>query len=1071
MRSAANRRRSRHRRSKPMPTDIAASNNENDMGSETMISTKARWARRTSHAALILSAALAAPAQAQDAPADPSADPAGDGAIIVTGSRIARDTYDTAAPTVSVTGEDLLESGDSELSETLADLPQLTSTTNDSTVTGNTQNSGLSSIQLRNLGDNRTLVLIDGRRTVSNSGIRNLVSLSTIPSDFIDRVEVITGGTSSIYGSDAVAGVVNIITKRNERGLTLRARTGLTSRGDGQELTLGATYGARFADGRGYLLVSGTYDRDWGIRATDREWATRPIGYDYDFETGQNLFDTYYVNNSGGLTSGRQPTDTFPPNIYSDLSSFIPGGVFSGKSSSRDRFYRDGKLVPLGPDVQTGEPIEIGTTDNGNSGYFLPNRDGYNQRTGRSLILARKRYLGAAKLDYEFSDALEGFAQVQYSRIISGETRESVGIGWDSTFPITDPVTGITTEQEYGKIPCLQNGPCNPFVPPELNPGEVPSTGAGIAWDRRFDEIGGQITENKRETIRSWVGLRGKISDSWNWEASFGYGQYKQDQWRRNEIWGDHLIQALDAETGPDGAPRCVDADARAAGCVPINLFGEGSITPEAAAWIRADLHQDLTIRQYTGQAFVTGELFQLPAGPVGAAFGLDYRKDSQTLTGDLLSQLGGTTGNAVPNFGGSISAYEGYGEVNVPILKDAPGAYLLSLDASARVAHYDIDNVGTVFSWRGGIQYAPIPDLRFRAQFARAQRAPDIAELFSPPRGNFESADDLCDGVTPTTAGRIAANCRLDPGIQALYARQAAESIDQEYEQAGSNIFSPNGGNLDLKEETADTLTLGAVFAPRFARGLSLAVDYYSIKIRDAIDAYSNRDIQLQCYDTDIPQADNPFCADITRNPINGQIVELVQRQANLARFDTSGIDVAFNYRFRLDDALGIPGRFDLRYDGTHILKQKVSFQGVDGIVTNDLKGDLRDGSFKYRARGSLSWKLDNFRIRWSTTYYGKINDSNVLRDQYLALLATNPDAEVPTYLYIGDVWEHDLFVSFDVDSGGKEFRLYGGVNNLFDSTSPFLPTGTEAGRLTNQNGVYDIAGRRFYIGATVKF
>ena len=463
--------------------------------------------------------------------------------------------------------------------------------------------------------------------------------------------------------------------------------------------------------------------------------------------------------------------------------------------------------------------------------------------------------------------------------------------------------------------------------------------------------------------------------------------------------------------------------------------------------------------------------MFQLPAGPVGAAFGVDYRKDSQELTGDLLSQTGGTTGNAVPNFGGSIRALEGYGEVSVPLLRDAPGAYLLSVDASARVADYSIDNVGTVFSWRGGVQYAPIPDIRFRAQYARAQRAPDIAELYSPPRGNFEAANDICDGVTPTTTGQIAAGCRLDPGIQALFAQQATDGVTQQYSQAGNSLYSPNGGNLDLKEETADTLTLGAVLAPRFIPGLTIAVDYYDIRIKDAIDAYSNRDIQLQCYDTDVPQADNPFCADITRNANNGQIVELVQRQVNLARFDTQGIDVAFNYRFRLDDALGIPGRFDLRYDGTHVLKQKVQFQGVDGTVTNDLAGDLAEGSFKYRARASLGWRLDNFRIRWTTTYYGKINDSNSLADQYAALLETNPNAEVPIYLNIGDVWEHDLFLSFDLDSGGKEFRLYGGVNNLFNSVSPFLPSGTESGRLTNQNGVYDIAGRRFYVGATVKF
>ncbi|MDQ8756271.1 TonB-dependent receptor [Sphingosinicella sp. LHD-64] len=1010
---------------------------------------------------------------AQDAP------PSGDAAapeqeVVITGTRIQRETYDTPAPTIGVSREDLLESGDSELSETLADLPQLFSTLNDATVTGNTQNSGLSAIQLRNLGDNRTLVLIDGRRTVSNSGIGNRVSLSTIPTDFIDRVEIVTGGTSSIYGSDAVAGVVNIITESRQTGFRINLRGGVSDEGGGEEFTVSGSWGARFADRRGYFLVSGTYDRDWGIRAVERDWAIRPVAYGYDFNTGTNLLETVFLNN-GVPTSGDQPLSTFPPNVASDLSSFIPGGVFSGASAARDRFYRNGQLVPLGPDVQTGLPVPVGTSDNGNSGYFLPNRDGYNQRTGRSLILPRERYLAAAKLRYEFSPAVSAEAQVQYSRIYSMETREAVGIGWDSTYPVTDPVTGETVEVEYGRIPCRRAtggsaGPCNPFVPAEIR-ADAPTNGTGLAWDRRFDEVGGQITENDRETIRSWLSLRGQLTESWRWEASAGFGQYRQEQLRRNEINGANLTAALNAELGPDGQPRCVDPNARAAGCVPINLFGEGSITPQAAEWIRADLRQDLRIRQYNAQAFATGHLFEGPAGPVSAAIGVEYRRDSQRLRGDELSREGGTTGNAIPDFGGSISAIEAFAEVSAPLVRDRPGIELLSVDASARAAHYSIDRVGWVFSWRGGIQYAPIPDLRFRAQYARAQRAPDLAEIFSPPRGNFEAATDLCDGVTPATAGRIAAACRQDPGIQALFAQQAAAGDPQVFAQVGTNLFSPNAGNPDLKEETADTFTLGAVFNPSFLPGFTLAVDYYDIRIRDAIDAYTNTDIQLQCYDTDVPQADNPFCADITRNPNNGQIVELIQRQVNLARFDTRGIDVAANYRFDLN-GLGVPGTFDLRYDATHVLDQTVEFEGVDGLVVNDLRGDLAEGAFAYRARGALAWRLGGFRLRWTTTYYGDINDSNGLRDRYRELLETLPEAEVPSYLDIGDVWEHDIFVSYDFDiASGSDLRLYAGVNNLFNSISPFLPSGTESGRLTNQNGIYDIAGRRFYAGATLRF
>ncbi|MDP3079495.1 MAG: TonB-dependent receptor [Brevundimonas sp.] len=991
--------------------------------------------------------------------------------VIVTGSRIRRNSIDTPTPIVSVSSQDLAESGDTELSETLAELPAVSSTINDSTVTGNVQNSGLSSINLRNLGDNRTLVLVDGRRTVSNSANGNRVSLSTIPSDFVDRVEVITGGTSSVYGSDAVAGVVNIITETGQTGVKLGGRYGIAQEGDGEEITWNASWGDKFDNDRGYLLISGSYDRDFGIRASDREFATRQVDFDYDEVTGINEFDTLYL--SGGVpTSGDQPASSFPPNIFRDLSGFTPGGVFYGASSSRDRFYRGGTLVPLGPDVQTGGVVTVGTTDNGNTGYFLPNRDGYNQREFRSLILPRERTLFAAKADYDLSETLSLFGQIQYSRIDSKETREPNGIGFDDTFQLIDPITGVTTERSYGRIPCRRatgtgSGPCNPFVPDEIR-RDVSTGGAGVAWDRRFVELGGQTTENQRETLRSWAGVRGTIWGDWDWEASVGYGEFNQEQIRGGEINSLRLVQALDAVT-VGGQIVCRDPSN---GCVPVNIFGEGSITPAAADFLRVELRQDAAIKQESFQAFMSGDLFELPAGPMGVAFGVDYRKDSQSLRGDALSQAGGTTGNAVPNFDGGITAYEGFGEVSVPLIRDRPGFELLSLDASARVADYDIKNVGTVFSYRAGLQWAPVDDLRFRAQFARAQRAPDLSELFSPPRGDFDSASDICSGVTPTTAGRIAANCRASPGVQALFAQQLANGLPQRFEQVGSSIYSPNAGNLNLKEETADTITVGAVFRPRFVDGLTLAIDYYDISIEDAITEYSNQDLLIQCYDSDLAVSANPFCADIRRNPNNGQISEVIQRQFNLAGLNTSGIDVAVQYRFDLEDRFGVPGEWDLRYDATHILEQEFVFEGLAGTVVTDQKGDLSAGSFEYRARGSLAWENAGFRLRWTTTYYGETLDSRFRLNQYNQLLQTVPGAEFPLFLEIDSVVEHDLYAGYTFEADGGEMRIYAGVNNVTNEISPFLPTGDVfSGRLTNYNGAYDVAGRRFYLGLTLEF
>ena len=215
-----------------------------------------------------------------------------------------------------------------------------------------------------------------------------------------------------------------------------------------------------------------------------------------------------------------------------------------------------------------------------------------------------------------------------------------------------------------------------------------------------------------------------------------------------------------------------------------------------------------------------------------------------------------------------------------------------------------------------------------------------------------------------------------------------------------------------------------------------------------------------------------NPFCADISRNPNNGQIAELIQREFNLAGFRTNGLDVALQYNFSLDDAIGIPGKWDLRYDGTHILKQESRFEGLTGLEVTNQRGDLSQGSFKYRARGSLGWRHDGFRLRWTATYYGSILDSRFRLEQYRDIKAANPAAEYPFFLNIGDVWKHDFYAAYEFKAGGAKLRLSAGVNNVFDRVSPFLPAGDAfSGRSANYNSTYDVAGRRYFVGASATF
>ena len=240
---------------------------------------------------------------------------------------------------------------------------------------------------------------------------------------------------------------------------------------------------------------------------------------------------------------------------------------------------------------------------------------------------------------------------------------------------------------------------------------------------------------------------------NWDWDVSLGYGKFKQEQLRLNEINVFRAANALNAEYADDGVTiQCADADARAQGCVPMNLFGEGSITKEAADYIRANPTITTNIEQTTLMGYIAGDLFDMPAGPVASAFGVEYRKDEQRVAAGGGAAEGGITFNYVPTFAGDVSVYEAFAEMALPLLKDAPGAKSLTAEVSARVADYSWSGTGLVGSYKTGLIWQPIDGYAIRANWARAQRAPTITELMSPPRGDYDSFDDICDGVTATS-------------------------------------------------------------------------------------------------------------------------------------------------------------------------------------------------------------------------------------------------------------------------------------------------------------------------------
>lgn len=968
--------------------------------------------------------------------------------ITVTGSRLRRDSFSVATPLATMDREAIEDTGIGSLSDILIDeLPQISEGSSNSNSQSSVQNTGLSTIDLRELGTNRTLTLVDGRRVVSNSYSGNYVSLSTIPSGMVDRVEVITGGASAAYGSDAIAGVVNIITQQDKEGFSAKVRGGESVEGGAKEFGLDFDYGSEISGGDGYVFVAASYDKEYGLSYWDRDRAQIHDSWSYDSALMCNQMLT---------ADGRQCMRDITQADWQNLSDDTPGGVFLETSRNDTQFWYDGQT--LRNDWRDNEE-----------------RYGHNYQQYTMLRVPDEKASVALKLDYDLTDDVSFYGQVQFSLTRSENDKTPEGI-YDGENAITrDLETGEFGEIRVGYIPFD-----NPFIPQEIIDSDPYRD--RIYFDRRLNEVGNIINKNDRTTIRSWFGLQGTAFDGdWDWDLSVGYGTFKQEQRRTNEINLYNLKNALDAEM-VDGEIVCRNSVAEAdPGCVPINLFGEGSITPEMADYIRYgdSVNIDSKIDQLTITGYMAGDLFEMPAGPVSSAFGFEYRKDTQDVSTNV--PQGGVSFNYVPDFKESTSVSEIFGEVAIPLLKDVKGAKSLSAELSVRLGYYDLDQVDLVQSYRTGLIWEPIEGYGIRANWARAQRAPTITEAFSPPRGDFDSFDDICDGTTLTSTDPGHDNCRLVPAI----ADAIADGSEFEDDNSG---YSPNAGNTDLIEETADTITLGITLAPSFLENFRMAVDYYDISIEDAMTSYGNEDIIGYCYNSDFLDfgPENSFCQDVKRDG-DGQISEVTQRLYNQDEIRTSGYDIAAEYKLDLADGFG---RLKFKVDWTHVTRYEEKTITPEGAVsTEDFVGSLASDVFEDKASASVTWYKEAWRVRWSMKYRGEMLSSKSRYEDFYAPLdedgnggifaeyeaACAADAtacvdnpETPYQLFLPSYVRNDVSVSYSTElENDTQLRLFGGINNVFDNNGPFILGGT---------GNYDSnygggKGRFYYLGAEVSF
>ena len=935
--------------------------------------------------------------------------------IVVTGSRIARKDYASSTPVVTVTDTALAKTGSPTIDTALKQLPQFVASTGSST--NSSGNAGQSNIQLRGLGRQRTLVLLDGRRIIpSNSD--GSVDINTLPTMLIDNVEIITGGASAVYGSDAIGGVVNIRLKHKFNGLELAGQGGISEKGDAGSYKAGLAGGFNFAGDRGSTVFSAEYVKRDSIVLADR-----------DFTLGSNR-DSVLPQGLVSLASG------LPSQAAVD-AIFARYGVATGTVRPQNSFgfNTNGSLFSTGLTVQN----------------YLGSRDPSQFTVTPTQVLAEGRpyrFLQLPLQTYTFFN------------------RTSFDVGADTQIYIQGFYTHNSGATQLNPLPAPSSATSgiplvpvtNPFIPADLRTllASRANPTAPFALSVRFDALGPRLVKQTNSLGQLVGGIDGKVGiGDWSYSAFGTYGQNDLRVDRTNYNSRAALQSLLSAPDG--GASLCTGG---------FNPFGTQTISASCAALIGPRTYSTAKIKQVVGEADVQGGLVKLWAGDLRFAAGVDYRYDQyisgadpRTLAGDIIAGSGSA-------FTGSTNVKEIYGELSIPLLHNLP--LIQQLDANVGFRHSDYNTVGSVWTYRGDLSWKVGAGFALRGGYERAIRAPSVGELFSPViqtatiiglAGALGSGDP-CD---VRGAYRKGANASQ---VRALCVAQGVPAgIVDTFTFSQQSAGTTTGGNPKLRQETADTYSAGVVWRPPFTseivRNLSISVDYYRIDLADAVGSITAPLVLSRCFNasggTNPSYAlSNVFCGLVSRNA-DGSINSITSQSLNLAGYRTSGVDLQVDWRFKTE-AIGLPdgGELTFNYLAGRLLTFKIQSLPSDPFL--DYAGTIGNAQIDPVAISRPKWKSNlysaysngPFLIGMTWRYIGNMSAASNVGNTGTAL-------GVPSLSY------------FDVNARIKfndRFELWGTVTNVGNTQPPVYPSVGLTDLAT-----YDSLGRYFAIGVKARF
>jgi len=929
--------------------------------------------------------------------------------VMVTGSLIQRDDYVAASPVVTL-GEEVFENfGVTTPDQLLDTLPQ--SLGSYSARSNNPANAGIASVNLRGLGPNRTLVLIDGTRAMPSDGT-NLIDVSLIPSALIRQVEVISGGASATYGSDALAGVVNFSLNHSFEGLNVAGQFGTTAEEDGEETALEIVWGMRSADDRSGLVLFGSYVDRESVSAQSRDNTAWPINRTRS-ENGE-IVDRYI---NGFLEEGRAQLFANPPSQDAVDQVFGSYGVAPGLNLCSGAncsvgVNQDGTLFSLSPleNFRDQQPS------------VLTNPYGGNFDDPGLLQIPLERWSIGALGDFAINERVELYGRFIYSYREVERLIGPASVGGGISVPVfPSPFNAVPIPDDLGTLLASRPNPGEPFF-----------------VERVFSELGGRGAVFEDDHYQVLGGVRMRLGESWNLNIHASYGELDRTETQPGTLNIPALTQLL------TGQATCGEGFA---------LLGRNSISPACAEFITYVPEYQSTFDQTVVEGVVSGPVFELPAGSLLFALGASYRENGLNYEGDAFATAGNTRGFRAQDFNdGAVDVSEIFAEAVIPILADAPGAELLEATLGYRIS--DWSTAGNVDSYKAELNYLPVESVRLRASFQRANRAPNLTEvLFTAGDANENIPVDPCSANSPYRTGDVAG---VDPAqVTDLCLAQGVPAAAIDGFEGATSVSGVFEGNPNLSEESADTFTAGIVWTP--LDNLSMSLDYYEIQVEDFINFAAFNPLLERCYNA---FGGNPgyepgsnFCQSFSRDPQTGSIVDIQRTYQNVALVERMGWDFQLDYSLLLPEGLGDIGVSFLLSNLAEANEQ--AFVGED---ITDYAGSIGRRIFQtlpeYQSNVTLNWRRENLGVNLRWRYIdGMENRRGVDNPQDTSSVGT-PSMD---YFDLTGVWDINDQLTATV-----------GVLNLTDEEPPIYTSPLDYN--TDPN-TFDVLGQRFFARINYRF